>query len=313
MNRCPITYELIENGRYSKEGLKRLSRTLSNLEDLPYSAKEQRKEAAFRMQKMSIQGVQPKLSAVLNKKKAIFEVVDQFGKFIIKPQIDIYDQVPENEDLSMKLAATVGIETPFHGLMYCKDSSLSYFIKRFDRVGRNKKLAVEDFAQVAGKDRDTKYNFSLEKMVNLIELHCTFPVIEKLKFFRLILFGFLIGNEDMHLKNFSLIRRKNKVEFSPAYDLINTTLVLEKPKEEMALTLNGKRSNFKRSDLIEYLAKECLELPEKVINRALKEFIVVQDRWGNLIHNSFLVPAKQEKYIQIVEQRCQQIGLVVKV
>ena len=133
MNRCPITYEECGDSKYSDRGLKRLSRNLTYLSDLPYSAEEQIKEAAARADKMSIQGVQPKLSAVLSPKKSGFEIVDRGGRYILKPQVPAYFQVPENEDLTMRLAANIGIEVPLHGLVYSKDGSMTYFVMRFDR------------------------------------------------------------------------------------------------------------------------------------------------------------------------------------
>ncbi|MCK9280084.1 MAG: HipA domain-containing protein [Melioribacteraceae bacterium] len=84
----------------------------------------------------------------------------------------------ENEDLTMKMGAAAGIEIPIHGMVYSKEGSLTYFIKRFDRFGRGNKLAVEDFAQLAGKSRDTKYEYSMEKIVTLLDIFCTFPLLE---------------------------------------------------------------------------------------------------------------------------------------
>lgn len=154
-----------------------------------------------------------------------------------------YKEVPQNEDLTMGLAKAVEIEIPFHGLIYNIDNSLSYIIKRFDR-SRNQKIAVEDFSQLLGYSRDTKYEASMEKVILVIEKHCTFPVIEKLKLFRLVIFNFIIGNDDMHLKNFSLIRRENKVELTPAYDLLNTSIIM-KTEEEIALPIRGKKKQIK--------------------------------------------------------------------
>ena len=310
MNRCPITYELCGEKRYSVKGLRLLSKSLKQLKDLPFSAQEQRREAVIRMKRMSIQGVQPKISAILNTRKATFEVVDQKGKYIIKPQSDVYIQLPENEDVSMRMAKLVGIEVPFHGLIYCKDGSFSYCIKRFDRIGHHKKLAVEDFSQLAGLSRDTKYDFTIEKMIHLIDEYCTFPHIEKIKFFRLILFSFLIGNEDMHIKNFSLITRKNKVEFSPAYDLLNSTLVLEGSEEEMALLLSGKRRNFKRRELINYLAKDRLKLNEKMILKIEKQFKATYKKWQNMITISFLNQTNKIEYLKIMQERFKRLELV---
>jgi serine/threonine-protein kinase HipA len=216
MNRCPITYEECEGGKYSLKGLKQLSPRLKSLKDFPFSAEEQVREAIARAAKMSIQGVQPKLSVHLNVKNENFEIVDTGGRYIFKPQTTNYREVPENEDVTMRLAKLIEIDVPLHGLVYSKDDTMTYFIRRFDRVGRNKKIPVEDFAQLSGKDRETKYESSMEQIISLIEQFCTFPSIEKLKLFNLTLFNYLVGNEDMHLKNFSVIRRDLKVELSPA-------------------------------------------------------------------------------------------------
>ncbi|MEM8528141.1 MAG: HipA domain-containing protein [Bacteroidota bacterium] len=286
-----------------------LNKKLSNFHPLPYSAQQQRTEAATRMKRMSIQGVQPKLSAVLNMEQALFELVDTEGRYIIKPQSDYFQSVPEIEDVSMRMAKMVGIETPLHGLVYSKDGSLSYFIKRFDRVGKNKKLAVEDFAQIAGLSRDTKYQFSTEKMIPLIEQYCTFPVLEKIKFFRLLLFSFLIGNEDMHLKNFSLITRNNKVEFSPAYDLLNSTLAMNGAVEEMALPIAGKKSRFKKKVFMDYLAKERLQLSSKVIDKELKRFQAALKDWKALLDNCFLSEDLKIAYWELVEERIRRMEL----
>ena len=164
MNRCPITYQLC-TARYSEQGLKLLSRTLTTLHDLPLTTEQLRREAAARAAKMSIQGVQPKVAARLNVAAGRFEIVDVGGRYILKPQTAAYPEVPENEDLTMRMAAQAGIETPFHGLIYGIDGALTYFIRRFDRKGRKERIHVEDFAQLSGKSRDTKYRSSMEQVV----------------------------------------------------------------------------------------------------------------------------------------------------
>lgn len=310
MFRCPISYKPVDSGKYAHSGLRLLNRKLTHLNDLPYSAQEQRQEAATRMKRMSIQGVQPKLSVRLDVSQATFEIVDMKGTYIIKPQNDIYPQLPENEDVSMRMASLIGIEVPLHGMIYSKDGSLSYFIKRFDRIGRNKKQAVEDFAQLAGKTRDTKYDYTTEKMIKLINEYCTFPVIEKHKFFRLILFCFLIGNEDMHLKNFSLITRDQKVEFSPAYDLLNTTLAMDGAEEELALSLAGKRKEFKTRELVDYFGVEKLELTEKSIQSVLSQFTQIYPKWEELIQISFLSNPKKTAFLSLLKDRFRRLKLL---
>lgn len=307
MNRCPITYEESEN-RYSKKGLKLLSRNLNNLSDLNYSKEELLHQAAMRAPKLSIQGVQPKLSAALNVSESKFEIVDKKGQYILKPPHEIYNEAPQNEDLTMRLSETVGFNMPLHGLIYGKDNSLTYFVKRFDRTGRNKKIAVEDFAQLSGASRDTKYNSSMEKVVKIVDQFCTFPAIEKAKLFELTLFNFLTGNEDMHLKNFSLIRNENKIEFTPFYDLVNTTLLLKRAEEEIALPIKGKKNNLNKNDIVEYFGKEVCGINNKVINKSIEKFSASFVEWNNLIEICFLSKIEKEKYRSLLMSRKERLS-----
>jgi len=308
MNRCPITYEKCEGGKYSLRGLKKLSPKLNSLETFPFSAEDQVREAVARAAKMSIQGVQPKLSVRLNLKKQIFEIVDTGGRYILKPQTQNYREVPENEDVTMRLADLIGIEVPLHGLVYSKDGTMTYFIRRFDRVGRNKKMPVEDFAQLSGKARDTKYDSSMEQIISLIEQFCTFPAIEKLKLLNLTLFNYLVGNEDMHLKNFSVIRRDMKVELSPAYDLLNSTIILNS-REELALPLGGKKNKLKKDDFFVYFAKERLELTQKSIDQTVSRIVNVFPKWTDLIQKCFLSDSMKTQYKNLLNERFNKLNL----
>lgn len=311
MKRCPITYEQLEEGRYSTKGLKLLSPVLKKLALLDYTAEELRAEAMQRASKMSVQGIQPKLSAVLNIKAGRFEAVDKGGRYIIKPPHPIFPELPQNEDLTMRLAAIIGIEVPVHGLVYGKDGLLSYFIKRFDRKGQKDKIAVEDFAQLAGLSRDTKYNYSMEKLVKLIDETCTFPVIEKVRLFKRVLFNYLVGNEDMHLKNYSVIIRNGKVELSPAYDFLNSSIVLSGDIEEIALPLKGKKSKFNREILIDYFGVEHCGLTNKVIEKTLESFRLALPSWFKLIDSSFLSNEMKDKYKDLLQHRVSIVGLLI--
>jgi serine/threonine-protein kinase HipA len=302
MNRCPITYEPCE-GLYSRNGLRLLSRQLGNLQPLSFTSQELRQEASARASKMSIQGVQPKLSARLQVKEQHFALVDSGGQYILKPQTADYLQVPENEDLTMRLAALVGIEVPIHGLLYGQDGEKTYFIQRFDRIGRKGKIHVEDFAQLGGRNRDTKYRASMEQVAKLIESFCTFPAVEKVKLLRLTLFSFLVGNEDMHLKNFSIIRNKEVISLTPAYDLLNTTIVLPQPEEELALPLNARKNKLRRQDFLDYFGRKRLELPDRIIEKMVTDFAKVRSEWEVLVAISFLSDEMKEKYLKILDER----------
>lgn len=310
MNRCPITYQPCGESLYSEKGLKLLSPVLKKLDLLSFSAEELRTEATIRATKMSIQGVQPKLSAVLNIKEGRFDVVDKNGRYILKPQHHIFPELPQNEDLTMHLASTVGIDVPLHGMVYSKDRSLTYFIRRFDRKGQKDKVPVEDFAQLAGMSRDTKYNYSMEKLVKLIDDFCTFPAIEKAKLFKRVIFNFLVGNEDMHLKNYSVISLNGRVELSPAYDFLNSTIVLKGDIEEIALLLNGKRRNLNADVLINYFGKERCGLTDKILEKNQDEIKVQLSRWFELINNSFLSQKMKEKYNLLLENRIKVLGWI---
>lgn len=303
MNRCSITYELCGNDKYSEKGLRMISPKLTNLTDLPYTAAELRQEAANRAKKLSIQGVQPKLSATISVVEQEFKIVDQFGTYIIKPQNDLFPELPQNEDVTMRMAKVFGLDVPFHGMLYAKDGSLSYFIKRFDRYGKGKKLATEDFAQLTGNTRDTKYRFTMEKLVPVIDEFCSFPAIEKADFFKRILFCFVTGNEDMHLKNFSLITKNGKTTLTPIYDFLNSSIAIKNPEEEIALTLKGKKSKLKATDFVDYYAKEKLQLKEKTIATILEQIHNTIPQWKELLDISFLSDEMKDKYLGLLELR----------
>lgn len=309
MNRCPITYEDCGNDRYSQKGIHLLSRKLNELKDFPYSKEKQIMESRKRSTKMSIQGVQPKLSAVFSDNSKTFEIVDTGGTYIIKPQTPDYDYAPENEDLTMKLAALFQLETPVHGLIYSEDGSLSYFIKRFDRTSKNKKLQVEDFAQLSHKNRKTKYDSSMENVVKIVDTYCTMKSLEKNKLFYLTLFNFITGNEDNHLKNFSLIIKNGTVSLSPCYDLINTT-ILGYDREETALPIDGKKRNITPNTLFKYFAKERLGLEDRIIEKAKTDLKSAHPCWMELIGRSFLPDEYKQNYIEVVESRLSRLGII---
>lgn len=308
MKRCPITYDIIYNSEtYSKQGLKQLSPQLKHLEPLELSINELREEAVARVGKMSIQGVQTKLSAQLKVKEGRFKIVDQNGHYILKPPSSDYPELPENEAITMSLAARIGLEVPCHGLIYSKDQRMIYFVKRFDRYGHNRKLALEDFAQLSGDKRSTKYDSSMEKVIEVIGRFCTFPKIEYVKLFKLILFNYLTGNEDMHLKNFSLITRDQKTMLSPAYDLLNTTIAQKNTKEELALPLNGKKNNLTKKDFLSYLALERLDINQAVISEVVAEIQAAIPVWQEMMSHSFLSEKMQVRYCELLERRAKRL------
>ena len=310
MTRCPLTYESLpggHTGRYSAAGLRRLAPGLTTLADLPLDAEGLRREAAARATKMSIQGVQPKLSARLRVRAGRFEFVDTGGTFILKPPSPLYPHLPENEDLTMHLAGAVGIEVPVHGLLRARDSSWTYLIRRFDRPRRGRKLAVEDFAQLSGRSRANKYDASMEQVAAVIDRFATFPVVDKRELFMRTVFCFLTGGEDMHLKNFSLVTRDGRVQLTPAYDLVNSTIVLRAPTEDIVLPLRGKKRRLTRRDLIHYFGRERLKLTDTVIDSVLTRLDDARLRWQQLLAASFLPPDQQQAYSDVLDERSRRL------
>ena len=310
MANCPINLEPLPAGRsYSEAGLRSIHSKLKHLEPLEYSYAAQLAEVRQRSDKMSIQGVQPKLSAVLKLKDSSFALVDRGGRFILKPNPLAYEEVPANEALTMRMAAEVGIEVPVHGLLRAEDDSCVYFVKRYDRVGRTGKVHVEDFAQLSGATRETKYDSSLERVVQLVDQFCTFPAIEKPKLAKRLLFCFLTGNEDMHLKNFSVWVQVGVVSLTPAYDLLSTTLVLENAKEESALPLDGRKKKLSKKLWLEYFCKERLQLTEVQIAKVMKELKDAMPIFERLIRQSLLSEQLQLGYQKILQDRAKRLGI----
>jgi serine/threonine-protein kinase HipA len=310
MNICPISYTPCGDDLYSKAGLRLLSPELKVLRKLGYTAEEQRTEAYNRASKMSIQGVQPKLSAKLSIMNGEFEIVDKGGRYILKPQHHLYPEMPQNEDLTMRLASEIGLDVPLHGLIWSRDNSLTYFIKRFDRRGQNDKVPVEDFAQLAGMSRETKYDYSMEKVVTVIDDFCTFPSIEKLSLFKLTLFNYLVGNEDMHLKNFSIITEEGKVKLSPCYDLINSTIEYKQQDEEIALPIKGKKKHLTRNIVVDYFGNQRCELTPKSIDKVLETISSAVPKWKELIGISYLSDEMKEKYHKLLGTRLARLGIL---
>ncbi len=316
--RCPITYEPLAPGEtlYSAAGLRRLARGLSRLQPLAFTPAELVQEAAARASRMSIGGAQPKVSAVLRAPQGRFEVVSLGGTWVLKPDNPAYPELPANEDLAMRLAAAAGVETALHALVYARSErdpalpgALVYATRRFDRVARGHKLAMEDFGQLLGFSRETKYNASTERAVAAIDAHCTFPAIERAVFFRRVLVAFLMGNEDMHLKNLAILTGADGIrKLSPAYDLVSSALVLREPAE-LALPVRGKRARLTRADLVDYLGRNRLGLTDRLVGSVLSELADVQDEWEALIARSFLSEVHKGNLLDLISARRERLGI----
>lgn len=244
----------------------------------------------------AITGVQPKLSLWLDqsKKNIRFTVVDDKSNYIIKPQSETHLSLPENEDLCMHLAETFGIETAVHSLIRLPGGELAYITQRFDRKSENK-LACEDLCQLTETLTEHKYRGSYEKTGKTIKQYSTQSGLDTLHYFELVLFCFITGNADMHLKNFSMLENtEGEFTLSPAYDLVSTMLVIKDESEQMALTLNGRKNKLTKKDF-EFLAKS-LSITEKQVENCFQSFSekLIPALWW--IENSFL-PEEQKQLL----------------
>lgn len=253
---------------------------------------------------VAVTGVQPKLSLDLEKHKnelSRLTIVGLHGDYILKPPSAEYKELPENEDLTMHLAELVRIKTAKHSLIRLRSGDLGYLTKRFDRKN-SKKIAVEDFCQLSENLTEHKYRGSVEMIGRLTHQFTTNKGFEAQRLFELILFSYLTGNADMHLKNFSLIENTlGEYEFSPAYDLLSTALVIPDDKEESALTINGKKNRLKRIDF-DTLASS-LKINEKSLQSIYERFNKALPEWITFIRQSFLSIKMQKGYVELLNAK----------
>ncbi len=261
----------------------------------------------------TIPGVQPKLSlgrekGTGNKKFGKLTIVGLWGEYILKPQTENFEKLPENEDLTMHLADLSGIKTALHSLIRLKSGELAYISKRMDRHNAQK-LHMEDMCQLTQRLTEHKYKGSHEQISKIIRSFSDNPGLDVVNFYELTLFCFLCGNNDMHLKNFSLIKSIDQTyELSLAYDLVAAELVVEGDDEELALTLNGKKKNIRKKDLI--TAMKTSGMNERSIENIFNKFIKLLPIWHTFIDESFLDNDLKQKYHSMINVKFKQIGYI---
>jgi serine/threonine-protein kinase HipA len=280
--------------------------------ELPYSEAdlEPLAKKVIQMQ-TAITGVQAKLSLHLtgnNKKESSkrFTIVGLWGGYILKPPAVFYQQLPEVEDLTMHLASLAKIKTAPHSLIRLASGNLAYITKRIDRVKKGK-LAMEDMCQLTERLTEDKYRGSYEQIGKTIQKYSTTSGLDLVNFFEVVLFSFLTGNADMHLKNFSLLEQSSLgMVLSPAYDLVNTSLVNPSDDEDLALNLNGKKKKLKKKDFI--AAMGTLNINEKQQQNIFAKMEKAKLKWMNQIDISFLNTEFKEQYKKIIVERFNRIN-----
>lgn len=252
---------------------------------------------------LAVAGVQPKLSLELKKKRNIpsrLTIVGMFGNYILKPPFARYPEMPELEDVTMGMAERSGIKTATHSLIRLASGELAYLSKRFDRE-KKQKIHVEDFAQLHGVLTERKYKGSVEKIGKTIERFSSFPGNDIIRLFEIVLFSFLTGNSDMHLKNYSLVRDHNDdIQLSPAYDLVPVKLILPEDQEDSALTICGKKAKLTKNDF-DSLA-DYFKINSKALTGIYERLYSSQKEWKLLIEKSLISEKLKESYNKLIDK-----------
>jgi serine/threonine-protein kinase HipA len=254
MNRCQSCCEPLQHGArdyhpaclqvlFGTDSLPAIDMDLARLHTL----------ALAMVGRVSLSGVQRKLSVRLDDPRATLQLALGDSRYILKPQAGTFPELPENEWLTQRLAPLVDIEVPPSALVRLADGSAAYVVKRFDRRDDGSKRAMEDFCQLSELPPAGKYDGSAERCAKIVRRHASEPLIEVLRLFRQFVFAWWVGNGDMHLKNLALLRADDgRWVLSPAYDQLCTRLVI--PDDTLAMTVCGKRDNIGRGTW-----RECAE------------------------------------------------------
>ena len=279
---------------------------------IPYSI-NQLDELALNVveRSIAIPGVQAKLSlSFLKDRKAKNEnrltVVGALGgNFILKPPSQKFQELPQNEHLTMRIAEAMKINVVSSSLIRLASGELCYITKRLDRTATGEKIHMLDMFQIT--EAFDKYKSSLEKVGNAIQSYSASTLLDKIYFFELVLLCFLTGSNDMHLKNFSMIKSPSGWILAPAYDLLNVAIVLNEDKEELALSLEGKEKKLKKAHFISFGKR--LQLSEKQIVNTFQRMIKNKTAAFQWIQKSFLSETMKKAYQEIMESRFQQLEL----
>ena len=259
-------------------------------------------------QRLSVTGAQSKISLSFSqvKEEKRLTIVTKDGLYILKPPLKEVPDFPANEHCIMNLARSLGIEIAHNGLIQFSTGEYGYLTKRFDREITSKnqinKISMEDFGQIFNRNIDAdKYKGSYEQVGMFLKQNASFPGQQLIKFFEYLIFSFIIGNNDLHLKNLALITQNNKIILSPGFDLVSTQLIDPEPKKELTLPIIGKTNNIRKKDLLEFANNLSIapKAAEKILIKFTGRFKIMQES----IHSSFLHPKKQEQLLFFIQKK----------
>ncbi len=257
----------------------------------------------------TVPGVQKKLSLHLisEKKSPKLTLVNFPTGYILKPQVPQYETLPEAEHLVMSMADITGISTVSHALI-SNSGTYAYITKRADRIIKDDRvsmLAMEDFCQLDLRLTQDKYKGSYERCAKVIERYSSRVGFDMTELFMRLVFSFVTGNSDMHLKNFSLIETsENSGEYvlSPAYDLLPVNVILPADNEQTALTLNGKKRNIRKKDFYAF-AYKC-GIPKISAEKMIKKVVSLKEKYKSMCLDSLLSDNLKENFLRLIDERC---------
>jgi serine/threonine-protein kinase HipA len=312
MTKCLYCYQPLESGETDFHA--RCSKKMFGTETPPqleYTGNDMQQLAAEIIKsQITVTGVQPKLSLIIGKSETgvrKLTLVGLLGNYILKPPGQYYPQLPEVEDLTMHLADIAGINTVPHCLIRLKSGELSYITKRVDR-SKKEPVHMEDMCQLTERLTENKYRGSYEQIAKAIDKYSVQPGLDIVNFYEIVVFSFITGNADMHLKNFSLLQR-NAGDFvlSPAYDLVATMLVNPEDKEELALTLNARKTKLKQRDFEAAFNSAGLTIKQQ--ENIFKKMSRAKKNWLEFINQSFLSAQLKEQFAELIEERAARLGI----
>ena len=309
MSKCLYCYKELADGEVDfHKGCCKKFFGIPEAPELPYSLDELDTLAAQVIQSQTtLTGVQAKLSLHLDRHDGSkrLTIVGLWGNYIFKPQTQSYKTLPENEDLTMHLAEIAKIKVVPHTLIRLKDGTLGYLTKRVDRSADGEKIPMEDMCQLTERQTEYKYKSSYEQIAKVIAKYSYVPLLDLTDFYEQVFFSWLVGNNDMHLKNFSLYAPKGKWGLTPAYDLLNVALVNTKDDEELALTLNARKKRIKKADFLK--AMETSGIAPKVFENMVAKYQKLLPKFNEAIDLSFLDAEDKEMYKQSIASRLARI------
>lgn len=308
MAKCLYCYKELGDGEkdFHKACSKKIFGT-SSVPELPYT-RENLTDLAKQVIRgqTTLTGVQAKLSLDINKGKkneaGRFTIVGLWGRYILKPQTDRFVHLPELEDLTMHLAELAKMLVVPHSLVRFADGELCYITRRIDRTDKGDKLPMEDMCQLTERLTEHKYKGSYEQIAKAILRYSSVPKLDMTNYWEQVIFSWITGNADMHLKNFSLYSKKQgEYVLAPAYDMLSTALVMPEDTEELALTLNGKKRKIKKEDFI--ISMRASGLNDKVIENILTKFIMSKNKWFEFIDMSFLPDHMKDRFKVLITEK----------